>query len=94
MDELAQYLEEMFRVCIEEQNFALPLHLASVAANGTTMVTRHEADSQGGLGMTLLAEYTEGRGFQVPINIMIIDAGGEKAVRFLISKDSTLRLVH
>jgi hypothetical protein len=52
----------------------LPYLVAAVALNGSCYVVRVPAHGQ---DPVKLAEHTTGPGFQLPINIMIVDATGQ-----------------
>jgi hypothetical protein len=63
-----------------------PLTLAAVAVNGCVLVIRYTwSESHEGFDGEVLAEPPEGKGLALPINIMIVDSGGE-AARVLVEQ--------
>lgn len=59
-----------------------PFHVASVAVNGSVLVVRYTDIRD----CVVLAGHLEGGAFKVPVNMMIVDSGGE-AVRVVIGND-------
>ena len=69
------------------QGMQLPLVLTAVSSNGSVFALRFDQEEDvARLTPTLLAEYTDGPGFILPINIMIADATGD-AARIVVNQD-------
>lgn len=84
MDELTTALRQALETCLAN-GMTLPFVAAAVASNSSVFTVRYEPDPQGeGLRAVPLADHTEGSGFALPINIMIMDQAGE-AVRVKIA---------
>jgi len=83
--EMSRALGQFLHECLEERGFELPLHVVSVAANGTAHLFRYVA-GETHLEAELLAEYDECGMLKLPVNMMITDARGE-AAHFAISAD-------
>jgi hypothetical protein len=85
--DLAGAIGQFLGAAMEEGGFKLPLYLVAVAVNGTMTFVRYVPsngeNADDGLTPELLAEHTEGAGFQLPINVALIDSTGE-AARMLI----------
>jgi hypothetical protein len=72
-----------------ESGAKLPFYVVALAVNGTMYFVR--IDSYG--NAEPLAEYTQKPGFQLPINIMVVDGNGD-AWRVLMSPDKRYRIIH
>jgi len=70
MDEL---LRDVLRQCVEH-GMQPPFILCVVSPNGSVMVMRTD-----GAHPEILAEHTEGAGFSIPINCMVVDRAGAAA---------------
>ena len=83
MEDLPEQFRNMLLSCLEE-GMQPPFILASVAVNGSTLTIKYVwSEAHEGFDAVPLAEHFEREGFQIPINIMIVDSRGE-AVRVLI----------
>lgn len=77
---------EALTVCLD-RGMTLPFVVAAVSPNSSVFCVRYDEDEGSDrLAATPLAEHTEGRGFALPINIMLTDQTGE-AVRVTITRD-------
>ncbi len=86
MNDLTEHLGNILRTCLEN-GMQAPLTVAVVAVNGSILAGRYFwSESHEGFDYVELAEHIEGEGFAVPINIMIVDSGGE-AARVLIGRE-------
>ena len=86
MNSLSEGFQEALRMCLEN-GMQAPLIIAVVAVNGSVMAGRYIwNESHEGFDYVELAEHIEGEGFAVPINMMIVDSGGE-AARVLIGRE-------
>jgi hypothetical protein len=84
MVELTQTLGRALEHC-REIHMVLPFIATVVSSNGCVFAVRYENDPDAeGLRAAPLAEHTEGPGFILPINIMIMDQTGE-AIRVAIT---------
>lgn len=84
--QLGEYLRVALSECVDELKFIEPLILTCVSANGSVLVVRTD-----GQQVDELAFHREGRGFALPLNIMVTDSRGE-ATRVLITNEGTTRL--
>ncbi len=86
INQVAQTIEEL----ITEQGFEVPLYLASIAANGSIVALHYRwtdpTQPEEGLDADLVADHTVGPGFQFPINMIFVDATGERAARMVVSQ--------
>ncbi len=84
--QIAPAIEEL----ITEQGFEVPLYLASIAADGSIVALHYRwtdpTQPEEGLDADLVADHTVGPGFQFPINIIFVDATGERAARMVVSQ--------
>ncbi len=86
MDDLASATGEILDACMN-RGMELPFVMVAVAANSSIYAHRYEEDETGdGLDVVPLAEHIVGPGFQLPINMMLVDATGE-AVRIVIGRE-------
>ncbi len=85
MEDFSEHLGDVLVTCLEN-GMQAPLTLAAVAVNGGVLVIRYTwSESLEGFDAEVLAEPPEGKGLAMPINIMIVDSGGE-AARVLIEQ--------
>ena len=86
IEQVAQAIEEL----TTERGFEIPLYVAAIAANGSTLALHYSwadpSKPEEGLNADLVADYTVGPGFQFPINIIFVDATGERAARMVVSQ--------
>ncbi len=86
IEQIAPAIEEL----ITELGFEVPLYLASLAANGSIVALHYRwtdpAQPEEGLDADLVADHTVGPGFQFPINMIFVDATGERAARTVVSQ--------
>ncbi|MEM6992788.1 MAG: hypothetical protein AAF721_19895 [Myxococcota bacterium] len=65
---------------VKSEGFTLPLHVASLAANGASLFTRIEAPPRGSPPGTVSSEHVTGDvpddGFLAPIHLLVKDAAG------------------
>ena len=85
MEDFGEHLRNVLVTCLEN-GMQAPLTLTAVAVNGDALVIRYtRSESHEGFDAEVLAEPPEGKGLALPINIMIVDSGGE-AARVLIEQ--------
>ena len=85
MKDFSEHLRDVLVTCLEN-GMQAPLTLAAVAVNGGVLVIRYTlSESHECFDAEVLAEPPEGKGLDLPINIMIVDSGGE-AARVLIEQ--------
>ena len=72
--DLGHQLTALLRACLAERKFSLPLHVALVAQDGTTVVVRIAGGDS--LKAELLAQHVAGNDFAWPLNVMVCDARG------------------
>ncbi len=85
MEDFSEHLGDVLVTCLEN-GMQAPLTLAAVAVNGGVLVFRYTwSESHEGFDAEMLVEHPEGKGLALPINIMIVDSGGE-AARVLIEQ--------
>ena len=84
--QLAQAIEEL----TTERGFEIPLYVAAIAANGSTLALHYRwadpSKPEEGLNAVLVADYMIEPGFQLPINFMFVDATGERAARLVLNQ--------
>ncbi len=77
MEDFREHLGDVLVTCLEN-GMQAPLTLAAVAVNGGVLVFRYTwSVSHEGFDAEMLVEHPEGKGLALPINIMIVDSGGE-----------------
>ena len=79
-DGFIQTVHEALEGCLA-RGMRMPFIVALVAVNGSVSVWRHARYEEA----EILVEHAIGKGFEPPINIMIVDAEGE-ATRVVIAK--------
>jgi hypothetical protein len=80
-NELTDTFDDVFNQCLE-RGMQLPFVICAVSRNGSALVTR----ASGGNETDILAEHTEGMGFTLPINVMVLSQDN-RAVRVTIEID-------
>ena len=91
-EDLTEQFGNMLETCLKN-GMQAPLTLAVVAVNGSVLVIRYVwSESHEGFDAEYLAEHLEGKSFALPINIMVVDSGGE-AARVLI-KQGGIKYLH
>jgi len=75
-----QTVHEALQACLD-RGMRMPFIVALVALNGSVSVWRYARDEEA----EILVEHMIGKGFEPPINVMIVDAEGE-ATRVVIAK--------
>ena len=62
-----------------ESGFTLPLHLATIGANGAMMYCRYDFASDESLECTVIWKYVPENddGLKAPVNIVLVDSKGE-----------------
>ncbi len=84
--QVAQAIEEL----TTERGFEIPLYVAAIAANGSAMILHYRwtdaAHPEEGLDADLVADHSAEPGFQFPINLMFVDATGERAARMVFNQ--------
>jgi hypothetical protein len=90
MEDLVEKIAHAIDELITEQAFEVPIYVASIAANGSTLVFHcHWTDQEHpekGFDADIVTEHNVEPGFQFPINIMFVDATGERATRMVMSQ--------
>ncbi len=85
-NQIAQAIDDL----ITEQEFEVPLYVASIAANGSAFVFHYRwanpEHPEEGLDADVVAEHVVGDGFIFPINFMFVDATGERAARLVVNQ--------
>src|SRR5262249_1025370 len=80
MDNEADLVERICDECVQEcvkQGGAFPVTLACVAANGSALILRYSTDDGADdVSSDILADYVEGDGYELPMNIMVVDGNG------------------
>jgi len=78
--DLESAIDRLVSRLIKRDGFRLPLHVASVAANGAVLFTRYEAAPPGSPPGSVSSEHVTGdvgdEGFGAPIHIMVKGAAG------------------
>lgn len=86
MDDFTEIMVECLNGC-HERGMPLPWFFISVAVNGCMMYARYTPNEDTEtLDCELLAQHITGPGFQLPINMIIIDSTGN-AVRIVVDKE-------
>jgi hypothetical protein len=78
MEQLTLAIAERLESLLNE-GFDLPMQFAAIAVNGSSINGSYEPDDEGGLKPKITAQSFEAAGFQLPINIMFVDALGRMA---------------
>ncbi len=90
IEDLIEQIAPAIEKLITEQGFEVPLYLASIAANGSIVALHYRwtdpTQPEEGLDADLVADHTVGPGFQVPINMIFVDATGERAAGTVVSQ--------
>lgn len=92
-DDLADELTEILRLCVEDQDFALPAYAAAVGVNGSMQYFRCTQETDGWV-VEKLAQLVELEGFQMPINVIVIDGSGKRVARSMLDEDGAIELLH
>ena len=74
LGDLGHQFAALLRACLMERKFDLPLHVALVAMDGTTLVVRIAVVES--LRAELLAQHLGGNGLAWALNILITDGRG------------------
>ena len=78
--DLEAAIERVVAQVVKAEGFRLPLHVASIAANGAVLFTRFEEPPPGSPAGSVTSEHVAGdvgdEGFLAPIDIMVKDATG------------------
>jgi hypothetical protein len=85
MNDLEESLREALAACVA-RGMALPFIVTAVAKNGSLFAMRVRGDESPGEEIVMSSN---GDGFTLPINIMVVDADGE-AARVLIVQNGTV----
>ncbi len=79
--DLETAIQRTVGLLVKTEGFVLPLHVASVAANGASLFTRFEAPPPGSPPGTATSEHITGDvpddGFLAPIHMLVKDATGK-----------------
>jgi hypothetical protein len=68
---------------LQADGWDLPIYFTAIAANGSVLCGRYDANDEGGVEARMIAEHFEDNGFRMPINMMLSNVKGE-AVRLSI----------
>ena len=75
IDDITSQIAGAFEACLKK-GMQLPFVLCVASPNGSVLAARFTAP---GTAMKFLATHEEKEGWRLPINIMIVDQGGEAA---------------
>jgi hypothetical protein len=90
----AKMLGEMLTSAIDDHGFRVPIRMAAVAGNGSTIVGVYEPAADGeGLDFRLITEKVIDEIFELPINIMFADKKGT-ALHVKLAKDQKKPKLH
>ncbi len=92
-DDLTDQLTEILRHCVEDQDFALPAHAVAVGVNGSMKYFRCKRETDGWV-VEKLTQLMELEGFQLPINVIVIDSSGERVARSVLDEDGAVELFY
>lgn len=91
VDEVTTEVARTLKRLVNDEDFELPIQCVVLARNGSLLAVRYRpvaeieaADGQTGLTCDILAESYADNLFILPVNIMFVDATGERAARVVI----------
>lgn len=88
-------IQTVLRELIGKRGFRVPLHIATLAANGASIITRIEAPPAGSEGSAVTQTHVAGEvgeeGFAAPLHMLVTDAVGK--VRIIISRGQGTPLI-
>jgi hypothetical protein len=85
---LAQSLAAAVMECLNH-GMRLPLTATAVSENGSVLVIRYQPNSDGTMAGLPLASHTQGRGFALPISVMILDPAGQSSTMVITQTRAT-----
>ncbi len=92
-DDLAAQLTEILRHCVDDQGFALPAYAVAVGVNGSMQYFRCTQETDGWV-VEKTAQLMELDGFQLPINVIVIDRTGERIARTVLDEEGAIELIY
>jgi hypothetical protein len=92
MDPITEMIVDALKK-LQADGWDLPIYFAAIAANGSMICGRFDANDEGGVETTTIAEHFEDDGLRVPINMMLTNGEGE-AVRLSIQNQGEPMVYH
>ncbi len=91
MDEFSKQIEQTMSDLINEQGFQVPITSACIAANGSAVIFHYrwhdQENPKEGVDVDMLLERNPKAGLPPPINILYVDATGERSAVLVLREE-------